>query len=126
MALISSMFLAGCASMREVVRLQQPVVEGANSSWNPVMTIPLDSSLEVHLESDERIRGRFRSADEQTLILEDGGVAASRKQRSGAWSLTEAVKRGLARFGGSVSVRFQESVGGFQFTRAIRRPSNFP
>ena len=59
--------------MREVVRLQQPVVEGANSSWNPVMTIPLDSSLEVDLETDERIRGRFRSADEQTLILEDGG-----------------------------------------------------
>ena len=78
MALVNSLFLAGCASVRgpaRLARLQEaPAVELAIQSWESVVAIPLDSPLEVNLDSEGRIRGRFRSADEQTLVLEyDGG-----------------------------------------------------
>ena len=78
-ALVNSMFLAGCASVRgpaRLARLQEtPTVESANSSWNAVVAIPLDSPLELNLDSGERMRGRFRVADGQTLVLEyDGGI----------------------------------------------------
>ncbi len=73
MALVNSMFLAGCASVRgpaRLARLQEAsAVEPANQSWDAVVAIPLDSPLEVDLDSGERMRGRFRVADEQTLVL---------------------------------------------------------
>ena len=78
MALVNSLFLAGCTSVRgpaRLARLQEaPAVEPAIQSWNVVMAMPFDSPPEVDLEPEGRIRGRFRYADEQTLVLEyDGG-----------------------------------------------------
>ena len=79
MALINSMFLAGCASVRGPARLarlqESPAVEPANQSWGAVMAIPFDSPIEVDLDSGERMHGRFRVAGEQTFVLEyDGGI----------------------------------------------------
>ena len=78
-ALINCIFLTGCASVRgpaRLARLQEtPAVEPASQSWDAVVAIPLDSPLEVDLDSGDRMRGRFRVADEQTLALEyDGGI----------------------------------------------------
>ena len=53
---------------------ETPAVEPANQSWDDVVAIPLDSPLEVGLDSGERMRGRFRSADEQTLVLDQDGT----------------------------------------------------
>ena len=79
MALVNSMFLAGCVSSRSpsrLARLQEtPAGEPANQSWGAVMAIPFDSPIEVDLYSAERMRGRFRVADAQTFVLEyDSGI----------------------------------------------------
>ena len=78
MALVNSLFLAGCASVRSparLARLQETpvVVELAIQSWESVAFIPVLSSVAVDLTTGETLSGKFRSADEQTLILEDGG-----------------------------------------------------
>ena len=78
MALIKSMFLTGCASVRGPARLmplqETPAVEPANQSWDAVVAIPLDSPLEVGLDSGERMRGRLRSADDRELVLDQDGT----------------------------------------------------
>ena len=77
MALINSIFLTGCASVRgptRLARLQEtPAVEAANQLWNSVAFIPVLSSVEVDLTTGETLNGRFRSVDEQTLVLEQDG-----------------------------------------------------
>ena len=69
--------LAAC-SMR-AVRVQNPVlssgqeaptVEPATQSWKSVAFIPVVSSVEVDLTTGETITGKFRSADERELVLE--------------------------------------------------------
>ena len=75
MALVNSMFLAGCASVRGPARLQEtPAVEPANQSWESVAFIPVLSSVEVDLTTGETSNGRFRSADDQELVLEQDGL----------------------------------------------------
>ena len=73
--------LVSC-SMR-AVRVQNPVpssgqeaptVEPATQSWESVAFIPVVSSVEVDLTTGETINGRFRSADEQALVLEQDGL----------------------------------------------------
>ena len=73
--------LASC-SMR-AVRVQNPVlssgqeaptVEPATQSWESVAFIPVVSSVEVNLTTGETITGRFRSADERELVLEQDGL----------------------------------------------------
>ena len=70
--------LASC-SMR-TVRVQNPVlsaaptVEPATQSWESVAFIPVVSSVEVDLTTGETITGRFRSADERELVLEQDGL----------------------------------------------------
>ena len=71
--------LASC-SMR-TVRVQNPVlseaaptVESATQSWESVAFIPVVSSVEVNLTAGETITGRFRSADERELVLEQDGL----------------------------------------------------
>ena len=78
MALVNSLFLAGCASVRgpaRLARLQEaPAVEPANQSWDSVAFIPVVSSLAVDLTTGETINGRFRSADDRELVLEQVGL----------------------------------------------------
>ena len=78
MAMVSSMFLAGCASVRGptgLARLQEtPAVEPAIQSWESVAFIPVLSSVEVDLTTGETINGRFRSADDRELILDQDGT----------------------------------------------------
>ena len=74
--------LASC-SMR-TVRVQNPVLseaaptvesaESATQSWESVAFIPVVSSVEVNLTAGETITGRFRSADERELVLEQDGL----------------------------------------------------
>ena len=71
--------LASC-SMR-TVRVQNPVlseaaptVESATQSWESVAFISVVSSVEVNLTAGETITGRFRSADERELVLEQDGL----------------------------------------------------
>ena len=64
--------LASC-SMR-TVRVQNPTVEPATQSWVSVAFIPVVSSVEVNLTTGETITGRFRSADERELVLEQDGL----------------------------------------------------
>ena len=77
MALLNSLFLAGCASVRgpaRLARLQEtPTAEPANQSWESVAFIPVVSSVGVDMTTGETINGRFRSADEQTLVLDQDG-----------------------------------------------------
>ena len=70
--------LASC-SMR-TVRVQNPAsstapptVEPATQSWESVAFIPVISSVEVDLTTGETITGKFRSADERELVLEQDG-----------------------------------------------------
>ena len=78
MALVNSIFLTGCASVRSPARLarlqETPAVEPANQSWESVAFIPVLSSVEVDLTTGETINGRFRSADDQELVLEQDGL----------------------------------------------------
>ena len=78
MALVNSLFLAGCASVRgptRLARLQEaPAVEPANQWWESVAFIPVLSSVEVDLTTGETTNGRFRSADDQELVLEQDGL----------------------------------------------------
>ena len=73
--------LVSC-SMR-AVRVQNPVlssgqeaptVEPATQSWESVAFIPVVSSVEVDLTTGETITGKFRSADERELFLEQDGL----------------------------------------------------
>ena len=64
--------LASC-SMR-TVRVQNSTAKPATQSWESVAFIPVVSSVEVDLTTDETINGRFRSADEQALVLEQDGL----------------------------------------------------
>ena len=71
--------LASC-SMR-TVRFQNPVpvrqaptVKPATQSWESVAFIPVVSSVEVGLTTGETITGKFRSADERELVLEQDGL----------------------------------------------------
>ena len=78
MALVNSMFLAGCASVRgpaRLARLQEaPTVEPANQSW---VAVPAGSLLQVDLRTGDSIEGRFDSADDQELVLEQDGAIRS-------------------------------------------------
>ena len=78
MALVNSLFLAGCASVRgpaRLARLQEaPAVEPANQSWESVAFIPVVSSVAVDLTTGETINGRFRSADDRELVLDQDGT----------------------------------------------------
>ena len=78
MALVNSMFLAGCASVRgptRLVRLQEaPAVEPAIQSWESVAFIPVLSSVEVDLTTGETLSGQFRSADDREFVLEQDGL----------------------------------------------------
>ena len=64
--------LASC-SMR-TVRVQNPTAKPATQSWESVAFIPVVSSVEVGLTTGETITGRFRSADERELVLEQDGL----------------------------------------------------
>ncbi len=77
MALVNSIFLTGCASVRGPARLRlqaTPVVEPANQSWESLAFIPVLSSVQVDLTTGETINGRFRSADDRELVLEQDGL----------------------------------------------------
>ena len=78
MALVNSMFLAGCASVRgpsRLARLQEAsAVEPAIQSWESVAFIPVLSSVEVDLTTGETLSGRFRSADDREFVLEQDGL----------------------------------------------------
>ena len=77
MALVNSLFLAGCASVRgpaRLARLQEtPAAELAIQSWESVAFIPVVSSVEVEMTTGETLNGRFRSADEREFVLEQDG-----------------------------------------------------
>ena len=77
MALVNSIFLAGCVSSRgpsRLARLQEtPAVEPAIQSWESVAFIPVVSSVEVEMTTGETLNGRFRSADERELVLDQDG-----------------------------------------------------
>ena len=74
-ALINGTFLTGCAGLRlqHPARFQPSTFnQRADPLWEAVVAIPSDSILDVYLDSGDSIYGRFRSADEQTLILVEG------------------------------------------------------
>ena len=79
-ALINGTFLTGCAGLRlqHPARFQPSTFnQRADLLWGAVVAIPSDSTLDVYLDSGDSIYGRFRSADEQTLILVQGRNARS-------------------------------------------------
>ena len=79
-ALINGTFLTGCAGLRlqHPARFQPSTFnQRADLLWSAVVAIPSDSTLDVYLDSGDSIYGRFRSADEQTLILVQGGNTRS-------------------------------------------------
>ena len=74
-ALINGAFLTGCAGLRlqHPARFQPPTLnQSADPLWEAVFAVPVDSPIHVELGTRDLIRGRFRSADEQTLILVEG------------------------------------------------------
>ena len=74
-ALINGTFLTGCAGLRlhRPARFQPTTLnQRADPLWEAVVAIPSDSILDVYLDSGDSIRGRFRSADQQTLVLVEG------------------------------------------------------
>ena len=78
MALVNSLFLAGCASVRgpaRLARLQEtPTAEPANQSWDSLALIPVLSFVGVDMTTGETINGRFHSADDRELILDQDGT----------------------------------------------------
>ena len=62
------------ASSMHTVRVQNPTAKPAIQSWKSVAFIPVVSSVEVDLTTGEPITGRFRSADERELVLEQDGL----------------------------------------------------
>ena len=66
-------FSTGCASLRSPVQLGTSAGTSATQSWESVAFIPVVSSVEVDLTTGETITGRFRSADERELVLEQDG-----------------------------------------------------
>ena len=74
-ALINSTFLTGCAGLRlqHPARFQPTTLnQSADPLWEAVIAVPVDSPIHVELGTRDLIRGRFRSADEQTLVLVEG------------------------------------------------------
>ena len=74
-ALINGTFLTGCAGLRlhRPARFQPTTLnQRADPLWEAVFAVPVDSSLHVELGTGDLIRGRFRSADQQTLVLVEG------------------------------------------------------
>ena len=74
-ALINSTFLTGCAGLRlqHPARFQPSILnQSADPLWEAVIAVPVDSPIHVELRTRDLIRGRFRSADEQTLVLVEG------------------------------------------------------
>ena len=74
-ALINGTFLTGCAGLRvqHHTRFQPTTLnQSTDPLWESVFAVLAGSSLHVELRTGDRIRGRFRSADEQTLILVQG------------------------------------------------------
>ena len=74
-ALINSTFLTGCAGLRlqHPARFQPSILnQSADPLWEAVVAVPVDSPVHVELGTRDLIRGRFRSADEQTLVLVEG------------------------------------------------------
>ena len=53
---------------------QNSTAKPATQSWESVAFIPVVSSVEVDLTTGETINGRFRSADERELVLEQDGL----------------------------------------------------
>ena len=74
-ALINSTLLTGCAPSRALMRFPPDTsAESVDLLWNAVLAVPAGSSLQVDLRTGDSIQGRFRSANDQTLILVyDGG-----------------------------------------------------
>ena len=73
--LINSTFLTGCAGLRlqHPARFQPTILnQRADPLWEAVLAVPAGSSLHVELGTGDLIRGQFRSADEQTLVLVEG------------------------------------------------------
>ena len=79
-ALINGTFLTGCAGLRvqHPARFQPTTLnQSADPLWEAVIAVPVDSPIHVELGTGDLIRGRFRSADEQTLVLMEGGNTRS-------------------------------------------------
>ena len=74
-ALINSTLLTGCAPSRALMRFPPDTsAQSVDLLWNAVLAVPAGSSLQVDLRTGDSIQGRFRSANDQTLILVyDGG-----------------------------------------------------
>ena len=62
------------ACSMHTVRVQNPTAKPATQSWKSVAFIPVVSSVEIGLTTGETITGRFRSADERELVLEQDGL----------------------------------------------------
>lgn len=73
--LIHGTVLTGCAGMRlqNQARFQPPALnQNADPSWEAVLALPVRAPLHVELQNGDRVRGRFRSADPQTLAVVEG------------------------------------------------------
>ena len=73
--LIHGTVLTGCAGMRlqSHARFQPPALnQNADPSWEAVLALPVRAPLHVELQNGDRVRGRFRSADPQTLAVVEG------------------------------------------------------
>ena len=73
--LINSTLLTGCAGLRlqRQARFQPPTLnQRADPLWEVVLAVPVRAPLLVELRTGDRIRGWFRSADQQTLVVVEG------------------------------------------------------
>ena len=113
MALVNSIFLAGCVSSRgpsRLARLQEtPAVEPAIQSWESVAFIPVVSSVEVEMTTGETLNGRFRSADERELVLDQDG--SLRRTASSGDSARDSVSRTPCGSRLSVGTRYRRRHG---------------
>jgi hypothetical protein len=55
------------------LNLQEPTPPETDLLWGAVVSIPTNTSLEIELQTGESIRGRFRSANGEELVVDVGG-----------------------------------------------------
>jgi len=74
--LVHGTVLTGCAGMRlqRQARFQPPALnQSADPSWDAVLALPMGAPIHVELRDRDLIRGGFRSADQQALVVVEGG-----------------------------------------------------
>ena len=71
--LVSTSALSGCAVQTTHSNFNQITPARADLLWGAVRASPSNSSVAVELETGERVRVNYRSADDQEVLMKSGG-----------------------------------------------------